>query len=168
MTIIKQILRSRLIQMFVGMTILYWVVAAIFAQDDLNTVITGISVFLAGSVVVMYAPLAWRELFDPTLTSRGRLVWGIIFSWTTRLIFSVVAVITLLLDKALQFNITPLFGYIFTIVLFAAVLHVTAPIMDADIAPKRSWKTVIVAVGLGALLAGIVFGIGIATVITKG
>lgn len=158
---LSAIVHSLFVRMLVFITICYWVADWFLPQTTLNTILTALSLCLAAAVVFLYWPSARDAFLKRDLTNRDRLVMGIMLSWGARVILSAVALVTLLAGKIFKydFNTTSYFGYVFTIVMLAAVFHVTAPAMTNDLPPRRDWRSVWIALCFGFAIAGFVLGI---------
>lgn len=164
--VVRGMIDSYIIRMVVVASAIYWLAAWVLPQDDVNVVLSSLSLCLATGVMFMYAPMAADSLLHRRLNSADRLVWGIIFSWGARVVLSGVAVVNLL-TSGIIFNETAFFGYVFMIVLLAAVMHITAPMIGTLQHERRDWKSVMVAVAAGAMLAGFIIGLGIGTLGAK-
>ena len=162
MTLIKALARSLFLRTL-GVGVLGYIAADfLLPQEALNALLAALTLCFAAAVSIMYFPVAWPSFLAPTLQSRDRLVLGIVLSWGSRLILSAMALLSILAGNKLGFifNQTEYFGYVFTMVLIAAVFHITAPLVDEAEAPRRNWRAVIIALVVGSVIAGFVAGVG--------
>lgn len=129
-------------------------------REFLNTFATALSLTLAIGVLFVYLPVASKSFLAPSLDSIDRISWGIVFSWGSRVLLSVVSLITLLTGIDLNFNETGLFGLVFIFIALAASFHIMSP-TQMQARPYYNWPLLIFAIATGSVICGIVIGIAL-------
>lgn len=160
---IRRLIRSRFLQSVAAAAIIYGLADLLFPQGSLNTLMVAISLCIAGAVVVMYGSVAIEEgsLVTSSPSSFDRIVIGILLSWTSRMIFSAVGLVSIIAGDffGTQFNATAFYGWTFLVQIVAGVYHVNAPLVENRGVKSRNWGWLFVSFIAGAAIAGFVAGV---------
>lgn len=163
---LRRIISSRVTQVTITIAGLYWIIAAFFPTNILFEVLDGLVISLSAAVLVVYLPLTSEELLKHRLDRSGRLLLGIVLVWAATVLIQGANLLERTFGGS-RSAATIGGGFILWTMIWAAVLHITAPGADAPQSSRRHWWHIAWALGFGGLLAGLAIGARLGFMLSK-
>lgn len=158
MNTFQKIVVSRVTVVTLLIAAAYWLMVAFIPFGILRETLDAILVPLSILVLIIYLPITSQELLKNRLDKSGRLLMGIVLSWTSMTLLRPLGIWARVSGKLGVVSQSPFYGFIIWMMIWAAILHITAPGADAGEVPRWNWP-IFVALVAGGIIAGIVIGV---------
>lgn len=143
--------RSKIVWTALGLSAAYWVIAYTVDYPHLAELVNSVRLVLAILVVIAYFPIVIEALLTKgPLKNAHHLVLGISLAWTIVSFNSMWGAIGRYYDFSVSLNDSKITGFMVWGMVFAAILHLTAPQEVGNTGgPVRSWRVIAVGIAVG-------------------